>query len=173
MSSREGRVSARLSRYRRLQRRSLLRTDSGRTPLAAGTDLHVRFCSLMGQGRRLGDERYRRCRVSAFSACSLWHLMGSAGCRVARLKPQSAILAACYKSAPSSAPSLGRRSARELGSTSCPVDAARYAGLNSVPWRNMACMRMARRRASAIRALRIVDRLAIANAQSFSFSGPL
>lgn len=48
-----------------------------------------------------------------------------------------------------------------------------YAGLNSVPYRNMACMIMARRRASAIRALRIVDRLAIANAQSLSFSGPL
>lgn len=48
-----------------------------------------------------------------------------------------------------------------------------YAGLNSVPCRSMACMMMARRRASAIRALRIVDRLAIANAQSLSFSGPL
>jgi hypothetical protein len=34
-------------------------------------------------------------------------------------------------------------------------------------------MMMASRRASAIRALRIVDRLAIANAQSLSFSGPL
>jgi hypothetical protein len=48
-----------------------------------------------------------------------------------------------------------------------------YAGLNSVPCRSMACMMMARRRASAIRALRIVDRLAIAKAQSLSFSGPL
>src|SRR6266404_2128103 len=48
-----------------------------------------------------------------------------------------------------------------------------YAGLNSVPCRSMACMMIARRRASAIRALRIVDRLAIANAQSFSFSAPL
>ena|SRR5215472_5203405 len=48
-----------------------------------------------------------------------------------------------------------------------------YAGLNSVPRRNMACMMMARRRASAIFALRIVDRLAIAKAQSLSFSGPL
>ena len=48
-----------------------------------------------------------------------------------------------------------------------------YAGLNSVPCRSMACMMIARRRASAIRALRIVDRLAIANAQSLSFSGPL
>jgi len=48
-----------------------------------------------------------------------------------------------------------------------------YAGLNSVPCRSMACMMMASRRASAIRALRIVDRLAIANAQSFSLSGAL
>ena len=35
----------------------------------------------------------------------------------------------------------------------------------------MACMMMASRRASAIRALRIVDLAAMANAQSFSFSG--
>src|SRR4051794_39705447 len=48
-----------------------------------------------------------------------------------------------------------------------------YAGLNSVPCRSIACMMMASRRASAIRVLRIVDRLAIANAQSLSFSGPL
>ena len=48
-----------------------------------------------------------------------------------------------------------------------------YAGANSVPCRSIACMMIARRRASAIRALRIVDRLAIANAQSLSFSGPL
>src|ERR1051325_1313319 len=48
-----------------------------------------------------------------------------------------------------------------------------YAGSNSVACRNMACMIMARRRASAMRALRIVDRLAIAKAQSLSFSGPL
>ena len=48
-----------------------------------------------------------------------------------------------------------------------------YAGLNSVPSRNMACMMMARRRASAIRALRMVDRLAMAKAQSLSFSDPL
>ena len=48
-----------------------------------------------------------------------------------------------------------------------------YAGLNSVPSRSMAYMMMARRRASAIRALRIVDRLPIAKAQSLSFSGRL
>jgi hypothetical protein len=48
-----------------------------------------------------------------------------------------------------------------------------YAGLNSVPCRSIECMMIARRRASAMRALRIVDRLAIANAQSLSFSVPL
>src|SRR5271169_271751 len=48
-----------------------------------------------------------------------------------------------------------------------------YAGLNSVPSRSMACMMMARRRASAILALRIVDRLAIVKPQSLSFSGRL
>src|SRR5215472_17568116 len=48
-----------------------------------------------------------------------------------------------------------------------------YAGLNSVPCLSIECMMMARRRASAKRALRIVDRLAIASAQSLSFSSPL
>jgi len=48
-----------------------------------------------------------------------------------------------------------------------------YAGLNWVPCLSIACMMMARHRASAIRALRIVDRLAIDSAQSLSFSGPL
>lgn len=48
-----------------------------------------------------------------------------------------------------------------------------YAGLNLVPSRSIACMMMARRRASAMRALRIVDRLAMAKAQSLSFSAPL
>jgi hypothetical protein len=73
------------------------RVDSGPLLRRGRAALLRRLCSLMGQGRRLGDERYRRCRVSAFSACSLWHLMGSAGCRVARLKSQSASLAACYR----------------------------------------------------------------------------
>jgi len=67
----------------------------------------------------------------------------------------------------------GRRSARELGWTSVSLMPPGYAGLNSVPCRSMACMMIARRRASAIRALRIVDRLATANAQSLSFSAPL
>jgi hypothetical protein len=37
------------------------------------------------------------CRVSAFSTVLMWHLMGSAGCRAARLKSQSAKLTACYR----------------------------------------------------------------------------
>ena len=80
---------------------------------------------------------------------------------------------ACYRIGAVIAPSLGHRSARELGSISSRLRLLGYAGSNSVPCRNMACMIMARRRASAIFALRIVDRLAIAKAQSLSFSGPL
>ena len=95
--------------------------------------------------------------------------MGSAGCGAARLKSQSAKLATCYKigavihSLPWASLRSGARFDLLLG----------YAGLNSVPSRSMACMMMASRRASAIRALRMVDRLAIAKAQSLSFSGPL
>jgi hypothetical protein len=48
-----------------------------------------------------------------------------------------------------------------------------YADANSVPSRSIACMIMARRRAKATLALRIVDRLAIAKAQSLSLSWPL
>jgi len=103
----------------------------------------------------------------------MWHLMGLAGCGAARLKSQSAKLTARYRIGAVICSLPRRRSARELGSTSCLADVPGYAGLNSVPSRSMACMMMARRRASAIRALRIVDRLAIANAQSLSFSGPL
>src|ERR1051325_11129377 len=67
----------------------------------------------------------------------------------------------------------GSRSARELGWTSVSLCRSGYTGLNSVPCRSMACMMIARRRASAIRAFRIVDRLAIAKAQSLSFSRAL
>lgn len=48
-----------------------------------------------------------------------------------------------------------------------------YCRLKRVPCLSIACMMMARRRASAIRASRIVDRLPIANAQSLGFSGLL
>ena len=41
-----------------------------------------------------------------------------------------------------------------------------YAGLNSVPRRSIACMMIASRRASAIRAFRMVERFAMTNAQS-------
>ena len=69
-------------------------------------------------------------------------------------------------------PSLGRRSRSGAGFGLLSV-AIGYAGLNSVPCRSIACMMMASRLASAIRAFRIVDLAAMANAQSFSFSGPL
>jgi hypothetical protein len=103
------------------------------------------------------------------------HLMGSAGCGAARLKSQSAEgWAACYRigaiihSLPRASLRLGARFGLLFWSALIG-----YAGLNSVPCRSMACMMMASRRASAIRAFRKVDRLAMANAQSFNFSGPL
>jgi hypothetical protein len=52
---------------------------------------------------------------------------------------------------------------RELDAVlSCGLTAK--AGANSVSFRNIACMMIARRRAKATRAFRIVDRLAIAKA---------
>jgi len=101
------------------------------------------------------------------------HLMGSAGCGAARLKSQSVEDHMLHNRRRHLLPPSG---VAPLGSSvRPPVRRAvlGYAGLNSVPCRSMACMIMATRRASAIRALRIVDRLAIANAQSLSFSGPL
>ena len=126
----------------------------------------------MGQGRRLGDERSTLSGVCVLYVL-MWHLMGSAGYKAARLKSQSVKRPLLQNRRRHLFPPSG---VAPLGSSVRPpfqrvlLD---YAGLNSVPWRNMACMMMARRRASAIRALRIVDRLAIANAQSLSFSGPL
>jgi hypothetical protein len=101
--------------------------------------------------------------------------MGSAGCGAARLKSQSVEgSAACYRIG-AIIHSLPRASLPLGSSFRPPVWSAQigYIVLNSVPCRSMACMMMASRRASAIRAFRKVDRLAMANAQSFSFSGPL
>ena len=101
--------------------------------------------------------------------------MGLAGCRVAWLKPQSvAGSTACYRIG-AIVCSLPRASL-PLGSSSRPpvfFASPAYAAAKSVPSRSMACMMMTNRRASAIRALRIVERLAMASAQSFSFSAPL
>ena len=98
-----------------------------------------------------------------------------AGCGAAWLKSQSVDgSAACY--------GIGAvihslpRASLPLGSSFRPpvgLPMICYAALNSVSFLSMACMMMARRRASAIRAFRMFDRLAIASAQSFSFSGPL
>src|ERR1700681_159323 len=101
------------------------------------------------------------------------HLMGSAGCRAARLKSQSAKDRMLQNRRRHLLPPSG---VAPLGSSVRPPVRRvllGYAGLNSVPCRSMAWLMMAGRRASAIRALRIVDRLAIANAQSFSLSGAL
>jgi 2-polyprenyl-6-methoxyphenol hydroxylase-like FAD-dependent oxidoreductase len=77
------------------------------------------------------------------------------------------------ESTPSCAASLGRRSLRELVAASCLRDRWIYAATNSVLFRSIACMMIARRRARAMRALRMVDRLPVAKAQSLSLSGPL
>src|SRR5215470_5339296 len=65
--------------------------------------------------------------------------MGSAGCRAARLKSQSANWPRATQSPPSSAPSRGRRSARELGSISYSAETARlcWLELGAVPQHGM------------------------------------
>jgi hypothetical protein len=100
------------------------------------------------------------------------HLTGSAGCGAAWLKSQSAKLAACYTIGAVIC-SLPRASLRSGARFELLSGWGGYAGLNWVPCLSIACMMIARRRASAIRALRIVDRLEIATAQSLSFNGPL
>lgn len=76
------------------------------------------------------------------------------------------------ESSPHPFPPWGVAPLGELVSAYYPVIVG-YAALNSVPCLSIACIMMASLRASAIRAFRIVERRAIANAQSFSFSGPL
>src|SRR5215470_7703612 len=65
--------------------------------------------------------------------------MGSAGCRAARLKSQSANWPRATQSPPSSAPSRGRRSAQELGSISSSAETARlcWLELGAVPQHGM------------------------------------
>lgn len=100
--------------------------------------------------------------------------MGSAWVRVAMLKAQSTAIfaASCYRidAITGSLPGADAL-ARELVAASSSVSA--QAGLNSSRSRSMACMITASLRASATRACRMVDRLAIAKAQSFSFNGAL
>ncbi len=74
-------------------------------------------------GRDLERIEAAVCDVGVVLYVLIWHLMGSAGCSAARLKSQSAKLTACCKIGAVICSSLGRRSARELGSTSCPVGA--------------------------------------------------
>src|SRR5277367_6452936 len=105
------------------------------------------LCSLMGQGREalrgvdaFGCLRSLRAR-SALDGVS-WVQRGSVEIAVGLR------LALATESAPSSAPSLGRRSSWELVSASCLVARA-YADANSVRSRSIACMIIARRRARA------------------------
>ena len=102
--------------------------------------------------------------------------MGSAGCRAAMLKAQSSAMFAstCYRidAVTGSLPGANTP-ARESVAASWSFDLWSQADLNSAPSRSMACMITASLRARATRACRMVDRLAIANAQSFSLSGAL
>jgi hypothetical protein len=80
-----------------------------------------RFCSLMGQGRQLGYERYRRWRV-LFSKCHA-ALDGVAGCGAASLKSQSEMLRRIGRMLQNRRrhplPTSGVAPARELRSASC------------------------------------------------------
>jgi hypothetical protein len=125
-----------------------------------------RYCSLMGQGQQLGSEGdvvgcLRSLRAHAALDGVSWVLSGLVAIAVQNRRHHPF-------------PPSGVAPARELVfGLLAGAALIRYAGLNSVPCRSMACMMMASRRASAIRAFRRVDRLAMANAQSFSFSGCL
>jgi hypothetical protein len=133
-----------------------------------------RLCSLMGQGQQLGS---RDCATSS-GACVLcvliraldgvsWVRSGSVEIAFGRM-----IGRMLQNRRHHPLPPLGVAPTWELVSASWSALIG-YAGLNSVPCRSMACMMIASRLASAIRAFRKVDRLAMANAQSFNFSGPL
>ena len=83
-----------------------------------GRNGRILFSSLMGQGAHpfvdaLGCLRSLRAR-SALDGVS-WMQRGSVEIAVGR------VLAAATQSAPSSAPSFGRRSLRELDAASCPI----------------------------------------------------
>ena len=128
------------------------------------------YCSLMGRGAHpfidaLGCLRSLRAR---------WRLMELAwaqGCKVENAVGRG--LAAGYKihavvcSLPRASLLAGARCGLGLR------DPWAYAATNSVPSRSIACMMIARQRAKAMRALRMLDRLAIANAHSFSLIWPL
>lgn len=100
--------------------------------------------------------------------------MGSARFRAAMLKAQLAVMSAstCYRIDAITGSLPGANApARELVAASFLFPF--QAGLNSAPSRSMACMITASLRARATRACRMVDRLAMAKAQSFSFRGAL
>lgn len=100
--------------------------------------------------------------------------MGSAWVRAAMLKAQLAATDAgtCYRIDAIAGCLPGANTpARELVAAFFLFSF--QAGLNSSPSRSMACMITASLRARATRACRMVDRLAMANAQSFSFRDAL
>jgi hypothetical protein len=131
--------------------------------------------SLMGQSVSAQAERYAMLWGASVLYVLVWHLMGLSGCRVAWLKSQLVEgSTACYGIHAITC-SLPRASLPLGSSFRPPVSFSRddYADANSVPSRSIACMIMASRLARATRALRMLERFEIANAQSFSASGPL
>ena len=129
--------------------------------------------SFSSWSRGRGSSGYRRLGMPAFSARSLAR-DGVSWDRAARLKTQSAGDAAGYKihAVVCSLPRASLLAGARCGLLSqWSVEA--YAAMNAVPSRSMACIMMARRRARATRALRMLDRLAMAKAQSLSLSWPL
>lgn len=122
-----------------------------------------------------GYPELMRLPLGVFVLCELdgssWGLLGV---RAAMLKAQLAAIGAvtCY-SIPAIAGSLpgANAPARELVAAFFLFSF--QAGLNSAPSRSMACMITASLRARATRACRMVDRLAMANAQSFGFRDAL
>ena len=136
----------------------------GRKEAKAG----IRQATNPSQWEQLGFERCRRFRRLLLRVL-VWHFMGSAGCGVAWLKSQSAkndrtLHNRRHHPLPPSGVAPLRSSFRPPVSSTVVA----YARSNSVPSRSIACMMIARRRARATRALRIVDRRAIAKAQSLS-----
>jgi hypothetical protein len=142
---------------------------------------HVCFAPIVFSNESRAATRMRSGGSALGCLCSLRarrHLKGSAGCRVAWLKPQSAYGIGRmlqnrrhHLHPPSGDAPLGS-SFRPPVSIRADVAQPSYAALNSVPCRSMACMMMASLRASAIRAFRIVERWPMASAQLLRASSP-
>ena len=104
--------------------------NTGHSQTARRTSRNDRLCSLMSQRAQAQFLALTMLRVPVFSSCYIaLYRLSWVHCDLAEISVGQC--AAASESAPSSAPSLGRRSARELVSASCLVDRAAYAGSNS------------------------------------------